>query len=327
MRETGRAIIGVAVALATLGASSGCRCRPTSDAHADVVARPVEILKKPAIDLSRGGAGFPLATTTAPTSATDVAEALRAGYIERLESPQWVRVDVTPGAKAGSLGRILIDISGSAVRSDFTPKPQPKQNDPVGVLHAGVLRYVADPLHYQHFTAGMRLEATGAALAVLPAGDGTFGLSLTDCRTGHASLTLSMDGLRESLAKGVQVKQSVAFMIDSIELALASDDARSLEADVAVHARVLLIPADFRLTGRIDVDDDFNVHFTKLNAAGLDPAGKVIAGIVQTRLDKLNDKAAPLLKLPGDRIKLSGLSMFVGDALTIEADLVGGGAG
>ncbi len=301
----------------------GCRGR-ANQAATRAAPPPPEMLKKPAIDLTKGGAGFPLATKTLPTTAAEYEAALRRGYAERLLAPEQIRIVVAPDSPAG-LGKIEIDISGASVRPDFTPQLPKDDVAPLGYLRTGLLRYTADPLNYQHFSAGMRLEVRDPRLAVLPAGDGTFGLSLVDCSTGRAKMRISMDGLRESLARGVQVKQTMAFGIDSIEMDLTSDNPHALALDMTVHARLLLIPASFRMTGRIDVDAAFNVHFSQLNAAGLDPTGKVVAGVVQTRLDKINGKAAPLLKLPGDKIRVSDLAIAVNEALTIDIGLVGSG--
>ncbi|MGC4032370.1 MAG: hypothetical protein QM754_11685 [Tepidisphaeraceae bacterium] len=303
----------------------GCKSRPAEDVCAIEPAcpPPVQMLNKPAIDLSRGGGGFPLATKTVPMSKSDLTAALTAGYAERLENADAIKLDIAEGPAVGWLNRLVIDISGSAVRPDFVPKSQPKVAEPVAYLRVHDMQYIADPLKYQHFTASMRLETLNAVLGILPAGDGTYGLSLVNCQAAHARLELSMDGLRQSLAAGIKTKQSAAFQIDAVDLALNSDDPRSLLADVTVHARLLLIPADFRIKGRIDVDDAFNVHFSQLDATGTNPAGKIVAGVVQGKLDKLNNKAAPLLKLPGDKIKLSDLAMTVGESLVIDAELVG----
>lgn len=308
-----------------LPAAVGCKSRPAEDLRAAEPAcpPPVQMLGKPAIDLSRGGGGFPLATKTVPMSESDLTAALKAGYAERLVDASVIKLDIAEGPAVGVLNRLVIDISGSAVRSDFVPKSQPKVAEPVAQLRVADMQYLADPLNYQHFTAGMRLETVDAVLGILPAGDGTYGLSLVNCQTGHARLELSMDGLRQSLAAGIKTKQSAAFKIDAVDLAMNSDNPRSLEVDVLVHARLLLIPSDFRLKGRVDIDDAFNVHFSRLDATGTNPAGKIVAGVIQGKLDKINNKAAPLLKLPGDKIKLRDLAMTVGESLVIDAELVG----
>ena len=315
----GKRLIAAVMMAAAVGA--GCRARPKTVVE---VPKPSELLKKPAIDLSHGVAAFPLATTTQPTTAKAMAAALHDGYAKRLESPEKISIDAKPGLLVGEYKRIWIDISGSQVRADFSPKAPPKESEAIGYVTANTLRYTADPLKYQHFSAGMRLDVRKARLGIMPAGDGTFGMALYDCEDAHANLTLSMAGMRDTFAKGVESKNSMAFMIDGVELSLASENPRSLSADVIVSARLLLIPAKFRLTGRLDIDDAFNVHFSNLNATGLDPTGKVVAGVVQSKLDKMNNKAAPLLKMPGDRIKISEFQMKLGEMLTIDVDLVGG---
>lgn len=310
----------ILAALISAAVCGGCRARPKAPVP---VAKQTELLPKPAIDLSHGIAGFPLETKQIPRQAVDFAKALQQGYAQRLVSPDPIKINIHTGAKADEYKRIAVDISGSQVKPDYVPKPPPKDTKAIGYITADTLKYSADPLKYQHFAAGMRFEAKRAKLGILPAGDGTFGLSLVDCLEAHANVTLSMAGMRETLAKGVQAKQSVAFMVDKIDLDLASDNPRSLEADVLVSARVLLIPAQFRITGRLDIDDAFNVHFSKLNAAGLDPTGKVVAGVVQSKLDKVNNRAARLLKMPDDKVKISELVMKLGESLTIDVDLVG----
>src|SRR4051812_38723656 len=83
-------------------ASAGCKSKPTADIQTGPpVPPPVQMMEKPAIDLSRGGGGFPLATNSVPFTAPDIAEALRKGYAERLESPELIRVDVVPGSGPG----------------------------------------------------------------------------------------------------------------------------------------------------------------------------------------------------------------------------------
>ena len=301
--------------------SAGCRSHQRLPATRPL-PQPVEMLKKPAIDLSRGGAGFPLATKQVPQTAEALQAALTAGYAERLTTPELVHVDVVSESPSDP-GHVDVDISHAKVRTDYTPKQQKKEESPVATVRAGRLSYTAEPLNYQHFTAGMRMVALDARLGIIPAGDGTYGMSLVNCSTGRAFLRMSMEGLRDGLAKGVQVKQSVAFGIDSVTMDVTSDDPHALALDVLVRARLLLIPASFRIVGRAEVDEAFNVHFVGLNASGLDPTGRIIAGVVQSRLDKVNGKAAPLLKMPGDQIKVSDLTIAVGSDLTIDIGLVG----
>jgi hypothetical protein len=331
-RWRGRSIAG----LAALALLTGCKSRPAASADDAVAVGPVstpvpppiakeaDLLKRPALDLSKGTAGFPLETTRPPASRTALLDALLAGYGRRLVDTSAVDLRADGPGDGLSLAALTIDISGSRVRPDYVPKElAAKNSEPTATLTAGVLRYTADPLHYQGSDASLRLTATRATLGMIPASDGTFGLSLVDCDRGQARVKLSVDGLRQSLAGAIKVHRSLAFSVEGVELTLSSDSPRSLSADVLVRARLLLVPATFRLTGRTDVDDAFNVHFSRLNAAGQDPAGAIVAGLVQGRLDKVNNKAARLLKLPGDKIRLDAFSITLDRDIVVDVGLRG----
>ena len=286
------------------------------------------LLARPAIDLSHGGGGFPVDADKPPATSRDLLLAVYNAYKLRLEAPANIRIagDTVQGMTGpfAPLKRLDIDLTGSTVRGDYVPKDGLKKDArPIGTLLVHDLRYAADPLKYQHYSAGMRMTARDAELEMSPTNDGKLALSLTDCHDGHAKLVVALDSLRQSLQEGVKIKRSLAFMIDSVALNLTSDNPRSIAADLLVRSRVLLVPATFRLTGRADIDPEFNVHFSKLDATGLDPTGKVIAGLVQSRLDKVNNRAAQLLKLPGDKIKVSDFEIHLDKSLSVDVSFKG----
>jgi hypothetical protein len=316
----------IPVLLLTMAGLLGAGCR--SNRAAPPVQRPptttgpVQVINKPAIDLSRGGASFPLDTTTAPQTIDELVAALTNAYTNRLEDGKHVKI-AARGESVHDLDTLDIDLTNSAVKASFAPKEQPKSVRAMPFMNVGHLRYVADPLKYQHYAASMVLQAENAELALVPGEDQKLGLSLVDCSRGSAHIHIDVDDLRESITAGAKLKGTKAFAIEGIELSLRSDFPRSIEAELLVKSRVLLIPAKFKLTGRADVDADFNVRFSNLNAQGQDPSGALIAGVVQGKLDKLNNKAAPLLKLPGDRIRVTDLKLTVDQSITIDVKVAG----
>ncbi|MGN6507356.1 MAG: hypothetical protein ACTHM6_17505 [Tepidisphaeraceae bacterium] len=318
-----RGVFKFSTAAVTLLAGLLAGCHPAPPPEPPPSTKPVELLKKPAIDLSRGGAGFPLAATTMPSNPWALRSALEKGYDRRLVDPTLTRVDLRPGFAPGAIERLAINLTGNTVRPDFVPQNPPKDAKPAGRLQVEQLEDLADPLKYATYAAGMRLMASDAELELIPDGHDEYLLNLVNCRDGQATFELSVDALQQSLANGVTIKRSPAFMIDSVDLSLSSANERSLAADVLVHAKVLFVPATFRLTGRLDVDADFNVHFLNLLATGTDPAGMLVAQLVQTKLDKVNGKAAPLLKFPGDQIKVDALQIHLSDILTVRVGLEG----
>jgi len=333
-------VLSALTILCVAGLTSGCRANRPNPSSAPTT-RPVEILKKPAIDLTRGGAGFPLDLSTPPGDIAALVEAMTRAYAQRLEPNPSIRI-TTHGDQLNALQSLEIDLTGSTVRGDYTPKSDPKSNakpdakpdakldakgDAKSEANASALapfirtkrlRYSAEPLRYQTYNASMVLEAQDAELSLSPTQNGKLLLSLSDCSQGSARLTIGRRDLQAGLAAGARLRRSLALAIEGVELSLQSESEKSLHVALLVRSRVLLFPATFRLTGRADVDADFNVHFTHLSADGRDPSGAVIAGIIQTSLDKLNNKAAPLLRLPGDKIRVSELRITLDDSLSID---------
>ena len=329
-------VLSALTILCVAGLTSGCRANRPHPSSAPTT-RPVEILKKPAIDLTRGGAGFPLDLSTPPGDIAALVEAMTRAYAQRLEPNPSIRI-TTHGDQLNALQSLEIDLTGSTVRGDYTPKSDPKSNaksdakpdakgDAKSEANASALapfirtkrlRYAAEPLRYQTYNASMVLEAQDAELSLSPTQNGKLLLSLSDCSQGSARLTIGRRDLQAGLAAGARLRRSLALAIEGVELSLQSESEKSLHVALLVRSRVLLFPATFRLTGRADVDADFNVHFTHLSADGRDPSGAVIAGIIQTSLDKLNNKAAPLLRLPGDKIRVSELRITLDDSLSID---------
>ena len=309
-----------------LALAAGCRSRPKSMEDLPPPAtRPVEILQKPAIDLARGGAGFPLDSTTRPASIEQLRQLLTAAYIARLEESPSVRITAI-GQTLSQLDLLEIDLTGSRVKGTFAPKPP---DDPRTKITAtpftevATLRYLADPLKYRGYDASLTLEATDARLALIPDPEGKLTLALYDCHAGKARISMELDDLERGLAAAARLRGGFATQIKSIQIRLVSESTRNLEAELTIHASVLALPTTFRLIGRADVDNNFNVHFTSLTAAGNDPSGAVIAAFVQANLDKINNKAAPLLKLPGDKIRVSDLKITLDRRLTVDIGFAG----
>ena len=289
---------------------------------------PKPLLKKPAIDLSHGGGGFPVEANAIPANSNELIRAIYQAYALRLQQPAKIRINAqTVPGQTGPLAPLKlldIDLTGSTVRGDYIPKDGLKKDtQPLGTMRVAELSYVADPLKYQNYTAGMRMTATRAELALSPTNDGKLNLALVDCRKGNAHLQVDLDSLRASLQEGVKIKRTLAFMIDKIDLDFASANPRNLSVRAVVHSRVLLVPATFSIVGRADVDDDFNVHFSNLDAHGLDPTGKVVAELVQSRLDKANGRAAPLMKLPGDKIRVTAFKIHLDHKLAVDVGFKG----
>ena len=303
----------------------GCSSRPKPPAvDAAVVKPPVQMLQKPAIDLSRGVAGFPLEGRDVPKSPGDAIESLRRAYANRLEGQNDIRIDAV-GQHLMDLQSLTIDLTGSTVRSTYTPKDQAKTDQAKTFILADRLAYIANPLKYQGYAAGLEVAATNAELTLIPTVENQWTLVLSDCHTGSARLRVGLEDLRQGILAAARQRQSVAFGVQDLAIDLASPTSRSLRVAIDVQARLFFVPARFTIRGKAAVDEQFNVHFSELSADGHDPSGAIVANFVQDRLQKYNDKAAPLVKLPGGKIHLTGLMFDVTDELSIDVNFAGTG--
>jgi hypothetical protein len=113
--------------------------------------------------------------------------------------------------------------------------------------------------------------------------------------------------------------EKAVFFVTDTKLTMTSDNPRSLQLTVEVRGFWLLVPADITVTGRIDVDGDFNATLSHLSCTGIEVGGPLLAGFINTALKKYQGKVMPLAAFPGDKLKMRDLHIGVDDALHIDA--------
>jgi hypothetical protein len=316
----------IVVFLAGTGLAIGCRSPGRSvETLAPPTTRPVEVLQKPVLDLTRSGVGFPLDTDLLPSSVSELKSLLQEAYKTRLGTDASVNV-VVQGSEVHDLDRLEIDLSGQRINGSWLSRPpEDNRNKVSGMSFARVseLSYIADPLIYTGYSASMILQATDARLALIPGPQRNLSLVMYDCASGRAQIRIGLDDLEQGLVAWLRARGGWGAQVRSIGIRLNSESPYNLSGDLRVELMILGLPAAFQLVGRVDVDAGSNLHFTGLNAWGQNPAGTLVAAFVQTRLDRLNNKAAPFFKLPGDRVRVTDLILRLDQDLTIDVSFRG----
>lgn len=316
----------IVVLLAGAGLTAGCRSSERSiETLARPTTRPVEVLQKPVLDLTRSGVGFPLDTDLIPSSVSELSMLLQQAYQTRLGTDAHIKVGVQ-GSNVHDLDRLEVDLSGHRIHGSLLSRPREDTRPKiVGMAYARVseLVYRADPLNYPGYSASMILQATNARMALIPDPQQNLLLTMYDCASGRARIRIGLNDLERGLVALLRARRGWAAQVRSIGVRLTSQSPCNLSGDLKIELMILGLPATFHLVGRLDVDAGSNLHFTSLSAFGQNPGGALVAAFVQTKLDQLNNKAVPLFKLPGDRVRVTNLLIQLDQNLTIDVEFKG----
>ena len=120
------------------------------------------------------------------------------------------------------------------------------------------------------------------------------------------------------LLAGAKENANGGFNVRNLTIDLRSDNDRSLVVDLKVQASWLLLPADFHLFGRVDIDDAFNVRLSGLRCDGENLGGLLLAGFIDDAMQKQNGKVMPLAAWPGNKLHLSGAQIVIDDHIRIK---------
>ncbi|MBC8108183.1 MAG: hypothetical protein H7Z14_16475 [Anaerolineae bacterium] len=299
----------------TAAASSGFQ-----PATQPAAAKPV-LGTRPLIDFARGAGGFPLAEDALPDSRDGLVASLSGEYRARVT----VAGDVTPVVATGSdypkLESLTVDLSGSKIKSAY----RPSTFKAVGrlqrrVLHVDHLSYTATPLQYVDGSTNLRITAHDVTLGLLHGRGEQAALVMTDAKDGRVNFEVPLEDLRSMFKVSAKSGGSRAgYSVSDVQMKLIAHDSRSLTCELKVRGFWVLLPTAFKLTGRIDIDDQFNAHLSNIACKGEDVGGVLLGGFIDNALKKYDGRVMPLASFPGGRIKIRDVKISVDDSLRIYA--------
>lgn len=309
------------------GCTSPSRQNPAPTASASFtpstqpsVAKPV-VGTRPLIDFARGAGGFPLSEDALPDSRDELVASLTDEYQARVTIEPDVAPVVATGSDYPNLETLVVDLSGGKIKSAY----RPSTFKAVGrlqrrVLHVDDLFYTATPLQYVDGRTNLRIIAHDVTLGLLHGRAEQAALVMTDAKDGVVHFEVPLEDLRSMFKVSAKTGGSRAgYSVSDVQMKLMSDDSRSLTCELRVRGIWVLLPTAFKLTGRIDIDDQFNAHLSNITCKGEDVGGALLAGFIDNALKKYDGRVMPLASFPGGRIKIRDVKISVDDSLRIYA--------
>jgi len=308
MRGKLSAMLILVISLVVMGCAH--RSRPEEKAQLTYVSKPV-------IDFGKGGGGLPVEGFKQVHSAADLLQGLTQGYRSRIEMPRDHEA-ITVEGQFPRLDLLRIDLTNGALKKDFRPRQFKKPSAPHPTVFTKQFEYVARPLRYEDGLIEMHITARDAEMSMIRDGDQA-SLVLTDAAEGTFEFSMNMADVRPMLLAGAKEHANGGFGVRDIIFEAHSENSRSLVVDLKVKANWLLLPADFHLTGRVDIDDAFNVRLSGLRCDGENLGGLLLAGFIDEAMQKHNGKVMPLAAWPGNKIRLSHAQIQIDDHIRIQA--------
>jgi hypothetical protein len=310
--------------LLLLGGACSSSPKPAVAHHVAPVKAPATApTPPPVIDISRGGGGVPLDKA----SDLDSREAFLAGLIKQYQARITMPDGVSPITMVGddhrNLDLLRIDVSNGKVRQEFVPKQYSAPGQPEPGIATKKFEYLASPLFYQNGSTRWHLVAYDARLGLLRNRDGQASLAITDAREGEFEFSLPLAELKTMMMGGSAANKTGAVKVKDVDLKFTSDNPHSLTVEMRVELAILYVPATFRVHGRADIDERYNVRLSELSCKGEDATGMVVAALIEGPMQKMNGRIQPLVRWPGDRVQLTDVQIRLDESLGITAKFAG----
>lgn len=228
------------------------------------------------------------------------------------------------GGAYPSINRLMINLDNAVVLASAPPpklEPAGRREPGVAVEH---FEFSGRPIHFEQSKAELELKASDVKFDFARDRTGGALMVLAGARDGLARVTMGKEDIA-SLARAAAeaAAKPHGIKIEGLDLALTSESARSITADVRVKARKMMISGVVRLAGRVDVDGDLNATISKLEADGEGMIGALASGLLTARLKPYEGRTFPLMAFSLGDITLRDVTVDVKDSVHVTAKFGG----
>jgi hypothetical protein len=258
---------------------------------------------------------LPLAAASLPSTPTELASALTAGFAAHSITLREVK---TEGAALDALQLFRIDLTGAQLTRHLRVTAPPASGP--ATIQAERLEIAGSPVEFEKLPLTVEVQADRAGLRVagLP-GDGV--LAFASAESGHISVAAGitdLEGLLHRLASGPAQKQGVD--IKRVKLELTARSPREVSFCCTITAKLFVMSADLSLNGLLAIDSVLNARLTSLTLGGDAMVTKLAGGVIRPQLDRLEGRVFPLAAFAPSGLPLRDVEITpTADRLTIQA--------
>ena len=258
---------------------------------------------------------LPLSGKSFPSTSKRLVSAIKRGFAEQGVTARSVEAE---GGCFPKIDSLSVDLSDASVTRDVDiPSMDPASGG--GGIEAEKFELRAEPLYMEKAPFEIRVQASHAVFEYT--GKPKSGaLVLKDAKEGSISIAAAMpdlEALMHRLAVEAAEKHGVEVRKTSVEL--ESRGQRALTFRATATAKMFIMTATLTLSGQVDVDADLNARFSQLTLSGDGMITKMASGFLRPKLDKLQQRAIPLLAFSLGDIRLRDIQVSTGKRFLIHA--------
>ena len=228
---------------------------------------------------------------------TDTAEFTRA-LADDLRGVLSLPPNAAPVSTKGNypaLDALTIDLTGGRVN----PEKMPPKPTGIGQAHPAMsaksLRITAHPVFVEAGRVTLDVSAKDAAFDCDRDSAGRLVLLPTAWRDGSAAVEIPLADLQTLVtthATAEAAKQGAK--VTKLELHLAARGERTIDLDVRVTAKKMMMSGTIQITGTLDVDDNLVAKVSGLRCTGTGVAGTIAAAALGSKLKGVDGRSFPL---------------------------------
>jgi len=256
---------------------------------------------------------LPISGETFPVTAQELSTALERGFSAGgISAPA-----ITAEGAYPQLTKLSIDLTGAQLTRD--DRLRSFDGASAAAVTAEHFEMFGEPLYFEKAPLKARLAGDGVQMRIT--GDPQVGsLVLESAAAGTVSVEVTIEALEsllQSLAAEAAAKQGIE--VKKTQLTLKQEGPRAVSFRAEVTAKIFVMSAALALTGKLEIDDEFNARLSGLGLDGDAMVTNLAGSFLRPRLQQLEGRTFPLFAFLPAGLKLRDIEVTVTPALHVQA--------